>query len=173
MSPDLPPLPAGVPRNSRHRVANALNSTAIHVLRSARTVDRETGLSAERLSLLSVLVFGGPATMSSLARAEQVSRPAITRTVRALEQAGLVRRDEVAEDRRQSRVSATSAGRRLLEAGRRARIERLAGVLEDAHPEELAELDRALAVVRRALRATTSRATTSRATTSCATTSRR
>ena len=162
MSPDLPPLPAGVPRNSRHRVANALNSTAIHVLRSARTVDRETGLSAERLSLLSVLVFGGPATMSSLARAEQVSRPAITRTVRALEQAGLVRRDEVAEDRRQSRVSATSAGRRLLEAGRRARIERLAGVLEDAHPEELAELDRALAVVRRALRATTSRATTSR-----------
>jgi len=143
-----------------------LNSTAIHVLRSARTVDRETGLSAERLSLLSVLVFGGPATMSSLARAEQVSRPAITRTVRALEQAGLVRRDEVAEDRRQSRVSATSAGRRLLEAGRRARIERLAGVLEDAHPEELAELDRALAVVRRALRATTSRATTSRATTS-------
>ena len=166
MSPDLPPLPAGVPRNSRHRVANALNSTAIHVLRSARTVDRETGLSSERLSLLSVLVFGGPATMSSLARAEQVSRPAITRTVRALEQAGLVRRDEVAEDRRQSRVSATSAGRRLLEAGRRARIERLAGVLEDAHPEELAELDRALAVVRRALRATTSRATTSPATTS-------
>ena len=157
MSSDLPPLPAGVPRNSRHRVANALNSTAIHVLRSARTADSVTGLTAERLSLLSVLVFGGPATMSALARAEQVSRPAITRTVGALELAGLVRREEVAEDRRQSRVTATAAGRRVLEAGRRARIERLAGVLADVPAEDLAELDRALAVVRRAVRATASR----------------
>ena len=157
MSPDLPPLPAGVPRNSRHRVANALNSTAIHVLRTARTADTTTGLTAERLSLLSVLVFGGPATMSALARAEQVSRPAITRTVGALEQAGLVRREEVAEDRRQSRVSATATRRRLLEAGRRARIERLAGVLDDVRTEELAELDRALAVVRRALGASAPR----------------
>ena len=157
MSSDLPPLPVGVPRNSRHRVANALNSTAIHVLRSARTADSVTGLTAERLSLLSVVVFGGPATMSALARAEQVSRPAITRTVGALELAGLVRREEVAEDRRQSRVTATAAGRRVLEAGRRARIERLAGVLADVPAEDLAELDRALAVVRRAVRATASR----------------
>jgi len=153
MSSDLPPLPDGVPRNRRHRVANALNSTAIHALRAARTADAETGLTAERLSLLSVLVFGGPATMSALARAEQVSRPAITRTVGALEEAGLVRREGVAEDRRQSLVSATTAGRRLLEAGRRARIERLSEVLDDVRPEELAELDRALAVVRRALQA--------------------
>jgi DNA-binding MarR family transcriptional regulator len=157
MSSDLPPLPAGVPRNSRHRVANALNSTAIHVLRAARTADSATGLTAERLSLLSVLVFGGPATMSALARAEQVSRPAITRTVGALELAGLVRREEVAEDRRQSRVTATAAGRRLMEAGRRARIERLAGVLEDVPADDLAELDRALAVVRRAVRDAASR----------------
>jgi DNA-binding MarR family transcriptional regulator len=157
MSSDLPPLPAGVPRNSRHRVANALNSTAIHVLRAARTADSATGLTAERLSLLSVLVFGGPATMSALARAEQVSRPAITRTVGALELAGLVRREGVAEDRRQSRVTATAAGRRLMEAGRRARIERLAGVLEDVPADDLAELDRALAVVRRAVRDAASR----------------
>jgi DNA-binding MarR family transcriptional regulator len=152
MSSDLPPLPAGVPHNGRHRVANALNSTAIHALRAARVADAETGLTAERLSLLSVLVFGGPATMSSLARAEQVSRPAITRTVGALEEAGLVRREEVPADRRQSLVSATAAGRRVLEAGRRARIERLAAVLDDVRPEELGELDRALAVVRKALR---------------------
>ena len=157
MRSDLPPLPAGVPRNSRHRVANALNSTAIHALRAARVADAETGLTAERLSLLSVLVFGGPATMSSLARAEQVSRPAITRTVGALEEAGLVRREVVPADRRQSLVSATAAGRRVLEAGRRARIERLAAVLDDVRPEELGELDRALAVVRQALRSSRQR----------------
>ena len=152
MTSDLPPLPEGVPRNARHRVANALNSTAIHALRAARVADAETGLSAERLSLLSVLVFGGPATMSALARAEQVSRPAITRTVGALEEAGLVRRQEVAADRRQSLVSAPSAGRRVLEVGRRARIQRLAAVLGDVRQEELAELDRALRIVRAALR---------------------
>jgi DNA-binding MarR family transcriptional regulator len=152
MSSDLPPLPDGVPRNSRHRVANALNSTSVHALRVARVADVETGLTAERLSLLSVLVFGGPATMSALARAEQVSRPAITRTVAALQEAGLVRREEVAADRRQSLVSATSAGKKVLEAGRRARIERLAAVLGDVRPEDLRELDRALAVVRKALK---------------------
>jgi DNA-binding MarR family transcriptional regulator len=157
MSSDLPPLPAGVQRTSRHRVANALNSTAIHALRAARAADAETGLTAERLSLLSVLVFGGPATMSALARAEQVSRPAITRTVGALEEAGLVRREEVPADRRQSLVSATAAGRRVLEAGRRARIERLAAVLADVRPEQLGELDRALAVVRKALRSSRQR----------------
>jgi DNA-binding MarR family transcriptional regulator len=152
VSSDLPPLPTGIPRDSRHRVANALNSTAIHALRTARTVDAETGLTAERLSLLSVLVFGGPATMSALARAEQVSRPAITRTVGALEEAGLVRREEVPADRRQSLVSATTAGRRLLDAGRRARIERLATVLAGLAPDQLTELDRGLAHVRRAIR---------------------
>ena len=157
MSADLPPLPDGLPRTSRHRVANALNSTAIHALRVARVADAETGLTAERLSLLSVLVFGGPATMSSLARAEQVSRPAITRTVGALEEAGLVRRATVAADRRQSLVTATSAGKRVLEAGRRARIERLAAVLGDVRPDELPELDRALAVVRTALRSSAAR----------------
>jgi DNA-binding MarR family transcriptional regulator len=157
MSSDLPPLPAGVPRTSRHRVANALNSTAILALRAARVADAETGLTAERLSLLAVLVFGGPATMSSLARAEQVSRPAITRTVGALEEAGLVRREEVPADRRQSLVSATAAGRRVLEAGRRARIERLAAVLDDVRPEQLGELDRAFTVVRKALRSSRQR----------------
>ena len=53
-------------------------------------------------------------------------------------------------------MTATAAGRRLMEAGRRARIERLAGVLEDVPAEDLAELDRALAVVRRAVRAAAS-----------------
>ena len=138
-------------------VADKLNSAMIHLLRRASREDRATGIGRAQLSALSVLVFGGPATMSALARAEQVSRPAITRTVGALEKAGLVRREEVAEDRRLSRVSATASGRRLLEAGRQARIERLARVLEDVRPEELAEVDRALAVVRRALRATASR----------------
>jgi hypothetical protein len=49
-------------------------------------------------------------------------------------------------------VAATPAGVRLLEAGRRARIDRLAEALESLDRKELADVDRALALVRRALR---------------------
>lgn len=149
---DLPPLPAGSPRTRRHRVANALNTTAIQALRAARVDDPRTGLTPERLSLLSVLAYGGPLTMSALARAEQVSRPAITRTVDALEADGLVRRAEVARDRRQTLVTATASGRRVLEAGRAARIDRLATLLDGLAPAELGTVSEALGIVRRALR---------------------
>jgi DNA-binding MarR family transcriptional regulator len=152
MTADLPPLPTGSARTRRHRVANALNTTAIHALRAARVDDLQTGLTPERLSLLSVLVYGGPATMSALARAEQVSPPAITRIVGALEEAGLVRREAVAHDRRQTRVVATPAGVRLLDRGRRARIDHLAELLAGLGPADLDRVADGLALVRRALR---------------------
>ena len=145
-------MPVGSPRTRRHRVANALNSTAIHALRAARVDDSRTGLTPERLSLLSVLVYAGPTTMSALARAEQLSPPAITRTVIALEEAALVRRRESAGDRRQTIVTATAAGTRLLEQGRRARIERLADLLGTLDGPDLDRVADALALVRRALR---------------------
>jgi DNA-binding MarR family transcriptional regulator len=90
--------------------------------------------------------------MSALAAAEQLTPQAITRAVTALESEGLVERSAGEQDRRQVVVTATPAGVRLLEAGRRARIDRLAGVLASLDRDELADVDRALALVRRALR---------------------
>jgi DNA-binding MarR family transcriptional regulator len=148
----LPPLPEGL-GSPRHQVANELNTTAIHVLRRARVVDAETGLSPERLSLLSVLVYGGPATMSRLARAEGVSAPAITRIVTALEDDGMVTRRQSRRDRRQVEVRATARGRRVMELGRRRRIEVLGELLAGVPATELAELRRGLAAVRRELAA--------------------
>ena len=150
---ELPPLPPGSPRTRRHQVANALNTTAIQTLRAARVDDPATGLTPERLSLLSVLVYGGPATMSRLAYAEQVTRPAITRIVSALEAGGLVRRRPVAGDRRQTMVSATPAGTRVLEQGRQARIDRLAELLSGLSAPELATVAQGLTLVRRAVAA--------------------
>jgi DNA-binding MarR family transcriptional regulator len=135
----------------RHRVANELNTTAIHALRRARVADAESGLTPERLSLLSVLVFAGPMPMSRLAELEGVSAPAITRIVTALEGAGLVTRHSVSEDRRRVEVRATPEGQRVMDEGRRRRIEVLADVLAGVGTEELAEVSRALATVRRAL----------------------
>jgi DNA-binding MarR family transcriptional regulator len=132
-------------------VANELNTTAIHALRAARAADIDSGLSPERLSLLSVLVYAGPRTMSQLARAEQVTRPAITRIVSALEAAGLATREPVAGDRRTTLVRATAGGRAVLEDARRRRVEMLAKLLQAATPDELDLVSRALAVVRRGL----------------------
>jgi DNA-binding MarR family transcriptional regulator len=151
MSHDVPPLPAGLRSSRRRRVANELNTTAIHALRVARTTDTESGLSPERLSLLSVLVYAGPRTMSQLARIEQVTAPAITRIVGGLEADGLVTRRVLTDDRRATLVTAAPAGREVLEEARRRRVEGLAEVLRGASQDELDLVSAALAVVRRGL----------------------
>ena len=138
-----PPLPAGLAASPHHEVANVLHSAAIHLLRGARAADLESGLSPERLSLLSVLVYGGPCSLGRLAEAEQVSRPAISRTVKALVADGLVRTVRNRADRRSVTASATDRGRRLMEAGRRRRLERIAARLEGLAHEDLETLRRA------------------------------
>jgi DNA-binding MarR family transcriptional regulator len=140
-------------RGQRHRVANELNTTAIHALRRARVADAESGLTPERLSVLSVLVFAGPMPMSRLAAVEGVSAPAITRIVTALEAAGLVIRRGTSEDRRKVEVRATADGRRVMDEGRRRRIEVLSDLLSGASADELGQISRGLAVIRRALAA--------------------
>ncbi len=134
------PIPAGLPDTDRVRVANRLHSISIRLLRRARTVDRETGLGPERLSLLSVLVFAGPQTMSDLARTEMVSRPAITRIVKSLEAFRLVDRETDRVDRRRVRLRATAKGRRLLERGRARRVAYIAADLGGLSKQELATL---------------------------------
>lgn len=138
--------------DDRHLViADRLHSASIHLLRRVRTVDGAMGLTPERASLLSVLVFGGPRTASQLAAAEQVTPPAITRIVTALERDGLVLRERVAGDRRLVRVRATSKGSRLMRAGRARRVALLRGLVADTTAGELDTLDRASTILARAL----------------------
>src|SRR5919108_1229541 len=80
-------------KSNRHLdAADRFHSAAIHALRYVRREDPATGLSAARLSALSVLVFGGPRTLGELAAAEHVRPATMTRIVQALEADGLVRR---------------------------------------------------------------------------------
>jgi DNA-binding MarR family transcriptional regulator len=133
----LPRLPAGLPPDRRHETANVLHSAAVRLLRAARTADVDLDLDGPRASLLSVLVFAGPLPVTTLAGLEQVSAPAITKTVTVLESAGLARRVRSDSDRRVVLVSATAAGRRLLERGRAARVRAVAGLLTDATDSQL------------------------------------
>lgn len=123
--------------------ADRLHSAAIRLLRRLRAVDGTSGLSAPRLSALSVIVFRGPLRLSALAAAEQVRPPTITRLVQELERAGLVERLPDAADRRVTRIRATGKGKRLLDAGRRRRVQLLASELARLAPRERELLGRA------------------------------
>jgi len=136
---------------SVERTADRLHSAAIHLLRRVRASDAETGLSPARLSALSVLVFGGPRTISELANAEQVRLPTMSALVRGLEDDGLVARRHDRSDRRAVVVRATARGARLLHQGRRRRVEGLAARLRGLDARELKTLGEAAQLIEQAL----------------------
>jgi DNA-binding MarR family transcriptional regulator len=126
--------------SSAIEAADRFHSAAIHALRFVAREDPASGLSAARLSALSVLVFGGPKTLGELASAEQVRPPTMTGIVRALEEAGLVRREADEGDGRIVRVHATAKGKRVLERARERRIAKLAERLSGLDQDELARV---------------------------------
>jgi len=101
--------------DSARDVADRLHSAAIHLLRTLRKVDEASGLTASRLSALSVLVRG-------------------------LGRDGLVVRETLAEDARAVRVRATARGRRILERGRERRVAELVRLLSGKPAAELETL---------------------------------
>jgi DNA-binding MarR family transcriptional regulator len=129
-------------------LADHLHSAAIHLLRQLRKEDDASGLSAPRLSALSVVVFGGPLTLGELARTEQVKPPTMTRIVTGLEREGLVKRKGDPHDRRLTQIEATSKGQKVLTAGRARRVKKLATAVSRMKKKELAELRRGVELLR-------------------------
>jgi DNA-binding MarR family transcriptional regulator len=128
-------------------VADRLHSAAIHLLRRLRKQDDASGLSAARMSALSVAVFGGPVTIGQLAKAEQVSAPTMTRLVVGMERDGLVMREGDQTDGRVVWIRATAKGARILQEGRKRRVAALAAQLAGLPAAEVALLSRAADVL--------------------------
>jgi DNA-binding MarR family transcriptional regulator len=134
------------------RVADRLHSAAIHLLRRLRVEDEALGISAPRLSVLSVLVFAGPKRIGELARIEQVEPPTMTKLVDGLVRDGLAVREADPDDARAVRVRATPIGARTLRRGRAKRLQTLSGSLAALTPSELATLGEGVEVLERILR---------------------
>jgi DNA-binding MarR family transcriptional regulator len=130
-------------------LADQLHSAALHLLRSLRKVDSATGITAPRLSVLSVVVFAGPRTLGELAQAEQVKPPTMTRLVAALEQEGLVKREVDNNDRRVTRIHATKKGEKVMMQGRERRVSNLAARLAKLSAADRRELEHAAKVIAR------------------------
>ena len=126
---------------------SSIHSAAIHLLRRVQVVDAEMGISSARASALSVLVFGGPKTLTELARAEQVSPPTMSRLVTAMEAEGLIRRQPHEEDARAIRLHATPKARRILERGRARREQVLEELFAPLSAADRGAVARAAAII--------------------------
>lgn len=127
--------------------ADRLHSAAIHLLRRLRIRDRESGVGPAQLSALSVLVFAGPRSLAALAEAEQVKPPTMSRIVDGLVKARLVLRKTDKDDRRAVVIRATANGIRLMQEGRKRRVEALADAVRGLAKEEIAKLREAAEVM--------------------------
>lgn len=138
-------------RDKREAVADRLHSAAIHLLRRLREADTQSGLSPARLSVLSILVFGGPCTPGELAAAEQVTAPTMSRLVQSLEEDDLVSRSANAADGRSTTLRATKRGMQILQRARTLRLARFAEMLSGATSAELSTLASAAGTLERLL----------------------
>jgi DNA-binding MarR family transcriptional regulator len=123
------------------------------IARTARRLRQEAGveLSPSLSAALATIERHGPMTPSELAVRERIQRPTVTRILARLEQAGLASRTPDPHDRRSSLVSATPAGRALIDELRTRKTAYLAHRLEDLDAEDRAVLERAAAVLERML----------------------
>jgi DNA-binding MarR family transcriptional regulator len=141
------------PRADRAALADRLHSVAIHLLRRVRRGDDAAGLSAPRLSALSVVIYRGPISLTELAKAESVTAPTMTRLVQALVRAGLVEKSVDASDNRAVLLRATDAGRQTLELARARRLAAIEELLARLDPVDASSVERAVSVLEPLLRA--------------------
>jgi len=130
-------------------IAERLHSAAIRLLRRVRVADAESGLSAPKLSALSVLAFGGAMRLTDLAAAEQVRAPTMSKLVAELEAEGLAAKRADAVDKRSVKIEVTAKGRALMEEGRKRRLVLLRKRLSRFTAAELQVLDSAADLIAR------------------------
>jgi DNA-binding MarR family transcriptional regulator len=123
------------------------------LIRTARRLRQEAGtdLSPSLTAALATIERHGPLSPSGLAEIERVRRPTATRMVARLEEEGLVLRTTDPADGRVSVVAISAAGRTLLKKIRGRKNAYLARRLRELSTDEVADLERAAAILERLL----------------------
>lgn len=127
--------------------ADRLHSAAIRLLRRLRRHDAASGLTGPQASALSVLVFGGAMNLGTLAAAEQVRAPTMSRLIKEMEALGLVWRRPDPKDARGVILEATEKGRAMFDRARERRLSTLTGALRGLGEEQRRTLDAAALLV--------------------------
>ena len=122
------------------------------IVRTARRLRQEAAgsgadLSPTAASTLATVERHGPLTPSELAEIERIKRPTATRTLRVLEEAGLVDRAHDPVDGRSSLVSVNGAGRERLRRLRGRKNAYLARRMRDLPESDVVTLERAAEIL--------------------------
>ena len=122
------------------------------IVRTARRLRQEAAGGARELtptgaSALATVERHGPLTPSELAEVERVKRPTATRTLRLLEEAGLVDRAADPGDGRSCLVSVNAAGRERLRRLRGRKNAYLARRMRDLPDHDVETLERAAEIL--------------------------
>jgi DNA-binding MarR family transcriptional regulator len=131
--------PAERPPRTQAGLASSLRIAIGRLNRRLRS-EREEGRTLNQLSTLGTLERHGPLPVGELAAHERVRPPSMTRTVGALEEAGLVAREPHQADRRIIVVRITDEGRAVTAADRKRRDAWLNHRLRELTPDERARL---------------------------------
>lgn len=141
---------APAPTRGNSALAASLRVSLSRLSRRLRTEQTDSPpVSIGGLAVLGRLDREGEVTLGRLAAAERVRPPSMTRTVRCLEDEGLLERFAHPTDGRQVLVRLSPAGADLLRAERRRRDAWLALRLQELTPDERDVLRRAAPILER------------------------
>ncbi len=141
------------PTAQENRLIEAAARMRLVIVRTARRLRQEaagaggTELSPTAAAALATVERHGPLTPSELAEIERIKRPTGTRTLRQLEEAGLVDRSPDPADGRSALVSINAAGRERLRRLRGRKNAYLARRMRDLPAEDVETLERAATIL--------------------------
>ena len=119
-------------------VATRLRASVARISRRLQRATSDLPLTASEIAVLSATRRLGPVGLGRLAAEEAMNPTMLSRVVRALEQAGLLQREEDPGDRRAARVAVSEDGHRLVERVRTERTDALDRALDRLEPSERA-----------------------------------
>ena len=125
-------------------VANRLRPVLLRLNRELRREIHSLGVTGGQVSLLIQIQKLPGIGVRELATRERMSVPGMSKYVARLESAGLVRREELAKDKRRVGLRLTDEGERVLLSVKRRRTAWLADRLRGLEPEELEAVDAAV-----------------------------
>ena len=139
---------------SHNEASNAVRlAMAISRLRSRIRTEagvRSTGIPISQLAVLGRIINEGPTTAAALAAGEHVTQQAIAQSLATLKARGVVEKQADPGDGRKSLVTATAAGRKLMEGIAASREEWLTQAIDAAvRPEERPLLAEAIELLER------------------------
>ena len=139
---------------SRSAASDAVRlAMAVSRLRSRIRIEAglsSTGIPISQLAVLARIIDEGPTTAAALAAGEHVTQQAIAQSLATLRERGLVEKQADPSDGRKSLVTATAAGRALMDGITASRDEWLTQAIDAAvRPEERPLLTDAIALLER------------------------